>query len=54
MERPVVVAPPALTNRIILESMRRLSVALSLMIAEEIALRTFVLMRSELLVRSLP
>ena len=47
------VAPLVLTNYIILESMCRLGVALSQMIAEEMALRTFVLMRSEMFPRSL-
>ena len=42
------VAPPALISYIILESKRRLSVALSQMPVEEVALRTFVLMRSEM------
>ena len=44
----MVAAPLALTNYIVLESICRLSVALSQMTAEKMALRTFVLMRSEM------
>ena len=47
------VASLVLTNYMVLESMFRLGVALSLMTAEEMALRTFVLMRNEMVPRSL-
>ena len=53
MEGSVVVAPLALTNYIILKNMCRLGAALSRTTAVEMALRTFVLMRSEMVSRSL-
>ena len=53
MERPVVVAPLAFTSCIVMESMCRLGVTLGWMTAEVMALRTFVLMRSEALLRSI-
>ena len=53
MEGPVVVAPLTFTIYIILNSMCRLGAALSRRAADEMALRTFVLMRSEMALRSL-